>query len=73
MRNEYGVECQVDKLPHVAARWVEHPAGARRCVPARTCWTATDRDERRVLLFQSDWELQYTERENPSVQFLSMA
>ena len=32
-----------------------------------------DRDERRVLLFQSDWELQYTQRENPALRLLAVA
>jgi hypothetical protein len=32
-----------------------------------------DREERRVLLFQSDWEIQYTQRENPAVRLLAVA
>ena len=35
--------------------------------------STTDRSGRRVLLFPSEWDLQYCERENPAVQFLSMA
>ena len=65
MKNEYGVACQVDKLPHVAARWIEDDTGATLRLPQGVLETV-DRDERRVLLFQSDWELQYTQRENPS-------
>jgi peptide chain release factor 3 len=72
MRNEYGVECQVDKLPHVAARWVEHAAGVQMRLPQGVL-DCVDRDERRVLLFQSEWELQYTQRENPGVTLLAVA
>ena len=31
---------------------------------------AVDRDDRPVLLFESNWELQYAERENPKARFL---
>jgi peptide chain release factor 3 len=71
MRAEYGVECQVDKLAHVAARWVEQP-GAQLRLPQGVL-DCVDRDERRVLLFQSEWELQYTQRENPNVHLLAVA
>jgi peptide chain release factor 3 len=72
MKNEYGVICQVDKLPHVAARWIEDDAGARLKLPQGVLETV-DREERRVLLFQSEWELQYTQRENPTVSLLAVA
>ena len=72
MKNEYGVVCGVDRLPHTAARWIANDTGARLKLPQGVLETV-DRDERRVLLFQSDWELQYTQRENPGVQFLDVA
>ncbi|MCC7127068.1 MAG: peptide chain release factor 3 [Acidobacteria bacterium] len=72
MKNEYGVVCQVDKLPHVAARWIDgDPSGSLK-LPQGVLETV-DRDERRVLLFQSDWELQYTQRENPNLTLLAVA
>ena len=72
MKNEYGVTCQVDKLPHVAARWVGDDGGQPMRLPQGVLETV-DRDERRVLLFQSEWELQYTQRENPTLQLLAVA
>ena len=72
MKNEYGVTCQVDKLPHVAARWVGDDGGRPMRLPQGVLETV-DRDERRVLLFQSEWELQYTQRENPTLQLLAVA
>jgi peptide chain release factor 3 len=72
MRNEYGVACQVDKLPHVAARWIEGDNGGSLRLPQGVLETV-DRDERRVLLFQSEWELQYTQRENPALTLLAVA
>lgn len=72
MKNEYGVTCQVDKLPHIAARWIENDTGAPLRLPQGVLETV-DRDERRVLLFQSEWEMQYTLRENPSLTLLAVA
>jgi peptide chain release factor 3 len=72
MKNEYGVACQVDKLPHTAARWIQDDAGTALKLPQGVLETV-DREERRVLLFQSDWELQYTQRENPSLTLLAVA
>ncbi|MCC7032544.1 MAG: peptide chain release factor 3 [Acidobacteria bacterium] len=72
MKNEYGVTCQVDKLPHIAARWIANDTGAPLKLPQGVLETV-DRDERRVLLFQSEWEMQYTQRENPSLTLLAVA
>jgi peptide chain release factor 3 len=72
MKNEYGVACQVDRLPHVAARWIDDDAGGPLKLPQGVLETV-DRDERRVLLFQSEWELQYTQRENPTLRLLAVA
>lgn len=72
MKNEYGVTCQVDKLPHTAARWIEDDTGGTLKLPQGVLETV-DREERRVLLFQSEWELQYTQRENPAVTLLAVA
>ncbi|MEZ5288941.1 MAG: peptide chain release factor 3 [Vicinamibacterales bacterium] len=72
MKNEYGVTCQVDKLPHTAARWLDEDAPRSLKLPQGVLETV-DREERRVLLFQSDWELQYTARENPDLRMLAVA
>jgi len=72
LRDEYGVACRVDKLSYVAARWVQGDADARLTLP-NSVLSTTDRRGRRVLLFPSEWDLQYCERENPSVQLLAMA
>jgi peptide chain release factor 3 len=72
MKEEYGVACRVEKLSYVAARWVQAEPGVRLTLPNNVLST-TDRRERRVLLFPSEWDLQFCERENPNVQFLAMA
>jgi peptide chain release factor 3 len=71
LQSEYGINCSIDTLPHVAARWpVLDPADPR---PLRLTdsgsLTVKDRLERDVLLFESDWELRYTQEHNPHVHF----
>jgi peptide chain release factor 3 len=69
LRSEYGVEADIDAAQYAAARWVADPA---RPLPLLTghITPALDRQERRVLLFGSQWELDYFTRQNPSVELL---
>jgi peptide chain release factor 3 len=75
LRSEYGVACEVERLNYALARWVDRPAEELKSLtlPASGVLQAVDRDERAVLLFESTWELQYCERENPGVRFLAVA
>jgi peptide chain release factor 3 len=69
LRSEYGVEADIDAAQYAAARWVADPA---KPLPLLTghITPAVDRPERRVLLFGSQWELDYFTRQNPSVELL---
>jgi len=69
LRSEYGVEAEIDAAQYAAARWVADPA---KPLPLLTghITPAVDRPERRVLLFGSQWELDYFTRQNPSVELL---
>ena len=76
LKSEYGVECDIDRLKYTIARWVKWPEDATTTelkLPTLGVLQAVDRDDRPVLLFESNWELQYVERENPGVQFLAVA
>ncbi|MGO8056029.1 peptide chain release factor 3, partial [Rhizobium leguminosarum] len=75
LKSEYGVECDIDRLKYSIARWVNWPDGAagELKLPTLGVLQSVDRDERPVLLFESNWELQYVERENPTVKFLAVA
>ena len=76
LKGEYGVECDIDRLKYSIARWVKWPEGqpaGELKLPTLGVLSAVDRDEHPVLLFESNWELQYAERENPGVQFLAVA
>jgi peptide chain release factor 3 len=76
LKSEYGVECDIDRLKYTIARWVTWPDGAANTelkLPTLGVLQSVDRDERPVLLFESNWELQYCERENPGATFLAVA
>jgi peptide chain release factor 3 len=70
LRTEYGVDAQLDSATYTAARWVADadiripPLGGGAAV-------ALDRRERRVILFASEWEVQYFERQHPSIKLLA--
>ena len=70
LRTEYGVEAQVEPASYALARWIADPAVAVPSLGGQTA-VAVDRQERRVLLFASDWELQYFHRQHPSIELLA--
>ena len=55
MENEYGETVRMERLPFTRTRWIK---GERR--PANAVHTVRDEHERPVLLFKSDWEIDYT-------------
>jgi peptide chain release factor 3 len=73
LRSEYGVAVEVEPAGYAAARWLAEPAQilpSLSSVGGQTA-LALDRHERRVLLFASDWELQYFERQHPDLPLLA--
>ena len=69
LRTEYGVSVDIDPAGYAAARWLGNPAGPTPS-PGGSSALAVDRQERRVILFASEWELQYFERHHPDVVLL---
>ena len=51
-------------------RWIADPTLRLPLLTGQIA-LATDRRERRVLLFSSEWELQYFERQNPEFPLLA--
>ena len=74
LESEYNVTCDVDSLPYTSARWVVGPADKIAAISASTSGTrsATDRAGRPVMLFESEWALEYCERNNPDVKLLAV-
>ena len=73
LKSEYGVESRAEPLSFVAARGIEgHSGGAQTLEGLGTSvLVTTNRDGREVLLFPSTWSLEYAERQNPGVTFVS--
>ena len=73
MRNEYGVACQVDKLPHVAARWIEDDTGATAPTAARSARDASTATNGACCCSSPTGSCSTPQRENPSLTLLAVA
>jgi peptide chain release factor 3 len=71
LQSEYGIQCRVETLPYITARWPEalSPDALPLKLPLTGVLTVKDLRERDVLLLQSDWELRYCAERNPDVRF----
>jgi peptide chain release factor 3 len=70
LRTEYGVAAEIEPAPFAVARWIADPAQPQPLLTGQIT-RALDREERAVLLFGSEWELQYFERQNPGFGLLA--
>ena len=70
LRTEYGVTAEIEAAQYAVARWVGDAAQATPLLTGQIT-LAHDRQERPVLLFGSEWELQYFERKNPTFELLA--
>ena len=71
MTSEYGIASTVDVMPYTAVRWLvpAGPAKPRLKLPWSGVLQAVDRLGRDVLLFESDFALNYTVEHNQAYQF----
>ncbi|MDP1568819.1 MAG: peptide chain release factor 3 [Vicinamibacterales bacterium] len=71
LQHEYGVSCTVERLPYKLVRWLKGDAAKVEAVtlPSSGVVKATDRAGHAVLLFESDWHMDYCARQNPDVEF----
>jgi peptide chain release factor 3 len=69
LRSEYGVEVEIAPAGYTVARWLGGPDGPMPAIGGQSA-VAMDRQERRVLLFGSEWELQYFQRHHSDVVLL---
>jgi len=74
LETEYDVETTINVLPYKIARWVDRDVHevAKMSLPSKSR-LAVDSDGRPVVLFSSEWELDYAKKENPGVTFSSAA
>jgi peptide chain release factor 3 len=69
LRSEYGVEAEIEPAGYTAARWLGSVTGPTP-TPGLQGVVAADSLGRPVLLFASQWELEYFQRQNPDVALL---
>jgi peptide chain release factor 3 len=71
LRDEYGVEAVISKLPFECSAWLE---GDRESFsPPTTSIVAKDSRGRTVVLFQTQWDKKAAVRKHPSHQLLDYA
>ena len=70
LRTEYGVAADIEPAGYAVARWLGGSVGRTPALGAQSA-VAVDRQERRVLLFGSEWELQYFQRHHADVPLLA--
>jgi peptide chain release factor 3 len=70
LSTEYSVSVEIDSAVYTVARWIADPDQKMPSLGGQTA-LATDRQERRVLLFASEWELQYFQRQHPGIELLA--
>jgi peptide chain release factor 3 len=72
LKDEYNVDADVDSLSYTAARWLSGPSDK---VAAMQSGAGTrlvnDRQGRPVMLFETEWALDYAQRNHPGVTFLA--
>jgi peptide subunit release factor RF-3 len=69
LRGEYNVEVVIEPATFTSARWLSDP-DAKFTLGGQGA-VATDRLERKVILFSSPWELEYFGRQHPDVALLA--
>jgi len=71
-RQEYKIGVRIEDLPHNSARWLrsDDPKALDAFVNANSFNVVEDSDGRPVFLSKSDWELDYTARNNEDIEFL---
>jgi peptide chain release factor 3 len=70
MANEYGAEIELDSLGFSHARWITGDgASPEELEKSRYGVVVRDIDNKPVVLFKSEWELQAAERNNPKWVF----
>ena len=74
LRQEYSVECKIDQISYTALRWVKCDPQTLSDLENRSSGIlrAVDREERPVLLFESQWHLSYLQQQNPDIELLTV-
>ncbi|MFZ9888484.1 MAG: peptide chain release factor 3 [Myxococcota bacterium] len=71
LKQEYGVDAQLSRLPYQRARWVDGEFNPADLEDHGRIQCFLDGDGRRILLFDSEWTCRRTEDRNPNLTFAS--
>jgi peptide chain release factor 3 len=70
LENEYDTATDIEWLPFKLARWTDDdPERLRRLRLPYSAKLVRDQIGHPAVLFQSKWDAEYTERENPGIGF----
>ncbi len=74
LRQEYSVDCAVESIHYTTMRWLKGDPKAVDDVKLTSSGVlrAVDRAGRPVVLFESQWHVDYCVKQNPDVEFLSV-
>ena len=73
LKQEYGVDVILDRLPYELARWLGGDFDAKAFGKYGGSLLVEDRDGNPTVLFRDEWSLNWEIEKNPSVQFLDYA
>lgn len=74
LKSEYSVDCRIEKLPFIHARWIEGTGFDADFFERREDTRCLeDRDGQPVILFKSDWGLRWAEENYKTIRFLKTA
>jgi peptide chain release factor 3 len=73
LKDEYNVDADVESLPYTAARWLSGPDDkiSQMTMSLSGARAVKDRQDRPVMLFESEWALDYAQRTYPDVKLLA--
>ncbi|OHD55592.1 MAG: peptide chain release factor 3 [Spirochaetes bacterium GWF1_41_5] len=72
LRDEYGVETNLEVLPWTVLRWLKNPDD-RLVIKSKLSFggiTGTDEHGKPVVFFENSWKLKYFEDNNPEIQLV---
>jgi peptide chain release factor 3 len=71
LEHEYNAACRMRTLPYTHARWItsEDPAALREFNRFHGDHVVSDKDDRPVYLAESEWDMRYTIKLHPKVEF----
>lgn len=73
LKNEYGVDLLIDRMPYGVARWiVGEEADVRGIKGTDNGLLIVDIKDRPVLLLNNEWALRWVEERNPDLRFLAV-